>query len=299
MEPLYYASPPGAALPWLTAPLPLPVLVPGPKGPMVIYMVPAPAYYGGGELVPNEDCDSSEQLQYINDPSSPRAHSVFSSAFDKVLPLSPVSRRSDPLPLHVRSSAVPPPLSIPDSPNSPPLVTTSPAPIRIIDDCAPGAADAAVGSSLKERIDAQLPPPPPTNVAAAAAAVDLDLCQLCQACPPHRPGMQYCSPCFRSLPFCQNYQECRLRTNNKEHGYCSQCFYKYRALCVECHRLYCMDGSGLCRPCTERAPPLLRGQCHNWWLETDDAGQERRVVCSAKCARRRRFCRDCWLSMEP
>lgn len=143
---------------------------------------------------------------------------------------------------------------------------------------------------IEESDGNDLPEEPP-----AADTTDLDCCQKCQQRAPHRPGMRYCANCFHALPYCRNYKECGLRTDNKEHGYCNTCYYQYRQVCVECRTHFYFDDSGLCQTCTQKAEPIKRGQCHNWWL-TDD-GQHRQV-CRAVCSRQRRFCRECWLALK-
>lgn len=136
------------------------------------------------------------------------------------------------------------------------------------------------------------------NLPELAPCPDLSRCQKCQLRAPHREGMRYCSGCFQTLPFCHNYDECGLRTDNKEHGYCNQCYFKYRQVCVECRTHFYFDESGLCRGCTQKAPPIKRGQCQAWWTEDDETGCTRRMVCGRNCPRGRRFCPACWQTSQ-
>jgi hypothetical protein len=65
----------------------------------------------------------------------------------------------------------------------------------------------------------------------------IDYCQYCLT-NPVRGNHRYCSPCFKTLPKCENFDECGLRTDNEDHGYCSKCYYKFRYRCNGCHRKY-------------------------------------------------------------
>lgn len=131
-----------------------------------------------------------------------------------------------------------------------------------------------------------------------------EVCEKCKKHTPPRSGMRYCSDCFKTLPFCRNYEECGYRTDNLDHGYCSVCYYEYRELCFECRSNYYFDGTGLCQPCTQKAPAPKKGTCRNWWVEEDNEDEDgqllppQRVVCGAPC-RGHRFCHDCWETIKP
>lgn len=131
-----------------------------------------------------------------------------------------------------------------------------------------------------------------------------EVCEKCKKHTPPRLGMRYCSDCFKTLPFCRNYEECGYRTDNLDHGYCSVCYYEYRELCFECRSNYYFDGTGLCQPCTQRAPAPKKGTCRNWWVEEDKEDEDgqllppQRVVCGEPC-RGHRFCHDCWEVIKP
>jgi len=329
---LYYGPSPTMMMtppygyPPLMVPGPVPVMVPGPKGPMVVYMVPAPPpppYYDLSRLQRPQVSREPDELgpDYVSD-EDPDADDENEEADE--------NENEEP-----------------NTGRDVPKLTSTPVPIRIIDDkpTGPEATVAVVnqvetlmrktGDSLpapigserpgwgKESSDAtpvknvrtsevievhpktqtqrieesdgnNLPEEPPT----VKATTDLDRCQKCQKRAPHRKGMRYCSDCFHALPFCRNYDECGLRTDNKEHGYCNTCYYHYSQVSVECRTHYYIDDSGLCKECSKQAEPIKRGQCRNWWLTNDETGRQQRQVCRAVCSRQRRFCRECWTSFQ-